>query len=349
MSAQVLLRSYLLLTFLSTFTLSLAAAEPVGHSDKAVSEMQMKAARAHFANGVELLNGDQANYQDAYHQFQLAYAKTLGSWKVAGNLGLCALKLERDGEARRFYTIYLKEGKDEVDPEERATIERELLLIEGSLVTLELNFPEPGARVIVKRTGSLVAPQIYESASQQLILGVRAGELEVTATLADKKEVHSFRASPQDSLNYEFFSLEEPLPMKKAPVQELERSHSLRTIGWITAGVGAAALSGGLVTGLLYQRKKQDGEAECINGVCPTSAESIFKSADQLGLMTNILLISGATLAVTGVSLVVVDATRGPKLEEEQPLATSRKGIEYFALQPLLHPRIFGVSASGKF
>src|ERR1041384_2551839 len=60
-------------------------------------------AKLYFKNGVELIQQSPPNYQDAYYQFKLAYEKS-GSWKVLGNLGLCALKLERDGEALPAYT-----------------------------------------------------------------------------------------------------------------------------------------------------------------------------------------------------------------------------------------------------
>src|SRR6187402_2082632 len=86
---------------------------------------ELATAKMHFANGVELLQASPPNYQDAFRQFQLAYQKTHGSWKVMGNLGLCALKLERDGEALSYYQGYLKDGGDQIDPDERSHIERE--------------------------------------------------------------------------------------------------------------------------------------------------------------------------------------------------------------------------------
>src|SRR5262245_13737348 len=73
-------------------------------------------AKLYFKNGVELIQGQPPNYQDAYYQFKLAWEKSK-SWKVLSNWGLCALKLERDGEAIWAYTEYLKQ-KD-IDPDER--------------------------------------------------------------------------------------------------------------------------------------------------------------------------------------------------------------------------------------
>ncbi|HYJ09195.1 MAG TPA: hypothetical protein VEX18_09295, partial [Polyangiaceae bacterium] len=56
-------------------------------------------ARAHFNAGVSLLQDpDGARYEEAYREFQAAYADS-PSWKICGNLGITAMKLERDGEA----------------------------------------------------------------------------------------------------------------------------------------------------------------------------------------------------------------------------------------------------------
>src|ERR1700761_1945396 len=54
-------------------------------------------ARQHFQAGVNLLQDpDGARYPEAYREFQMAYAVS-PSWKILSNLGIAALKLERDG------------------------------------------------------------------------------------------------------------------------------------------------------------------------------------------------------------------------------------------------------------
>src|SRR5579885_3303968 len=69
-------------------------------------------ARTHFAAGVALLQDPKApRYEEAYREFKAAYAAS-PSYKILGNLGLCAMKLERDEEAIVAYEKYLKEGKD---------------------------------------------------------------------------------------------------------------------------------------------------------------------------------------------------------------------------------------------
>jgi len=52
-------------------------------------------ARTHFAAGVALLQDPKApRYEEAYREFKTAYAAS-PSYKILGNLGLCAMKIER--------------------------------------------------------------------------------------------------------------------------------------------------------------------------------------------------------------------------------------------------------------
>src|SRR5262245_18752054 len=83
-----------------------ARADEVQISDKA---------RDHFRAGVNFLQDpDGARYEEAYREFKTAYADS-PSWKILGNLGLAAMKLERDGEAIEAYQKYLSEGGTQVD------------------------------------------------------------------------------------------------------------------------------------------------------------------------------------------------------------------------------------------
>src|SRR5262245_6642638 len=115
-SSGMLLRGAWILAFAAGLA-SFAAPAPA-HAKEQISEE----ARAYFRNGVELLQATPPNYQDAYYQFKLAFDKS-NSWKVLGNMGLCAVNLERDGEALRYYDDYLKRGGKDINKEERAAIE----------------------------------------------------------------------------------------------------------------------------------------------------------------------------------------------------------------------------------
>ena len=87
-------------------TLAMASLPTAAFADVQITEE----ARQHFKAGVNLLNDpDGPRYEEAYREFKAAYAAS-ASYKILGNLGLCAMKLERDGEAIDAYEKYLAEG-----------------------------------------------------------------------------------------------------------------------------------------------------------------------------------------------------------------------------------------------
>lgn len=308
----------------------------------------MQEARLHFGNGVELLQATPPNYQDAYRQFQLAYEKSGGNWKVLGNLGLCALKLERDGEALAHYEHYLAEGGTEIDADERASIEREVLLIRGNMATLSLSSTNPSARVSVSRKGSDAPAQLYDVGADGAEIGVRSGELTVTASAGEKTEVWQVVVSPSETKSHDFtFSPKvDAAPVAAtSSVPEKSGPNTLQIIGYSTAGVGVAALVGGVITGVLAKSKESEAADTCIENVCEESTEAEFDSAADLAMISNILFISGGVLAATGVTLVIVGAGQD---SGETALVRGRR--ESSARPRLaISPTLGGLMASGHF
>ena len=97
-----------------------AAAPPKGNPTGINEE-----ARRHFAAGVQLLQDPEGEkVEEAYREFRTAYDVS-GSAKILGNMGFCAMRLERDGEAIEAYSRYLREVPD-IDADERAQIVRDL-------------------------------------------------------------------------------------------------------------------------------------------------------------------------------------------------------------------------------
>lgn len=305
-------------------------------------------ARAYFQNGVELITGSTPNYQDAYYQFKLAYEKS-GSWKVLGNLGLCAVKLERDGEAIEYYTKYLAEGGNEIDPEERQALERDLLLIKGNSVEITITTPEPELEVIDVRSGTSVGAQNYSVTGGQAKLLLRVGTHTITARKGDKVlrwEVVLSPGKPQAhhfDFNEPEASASSSSPLPPPAAEPRKTGGTLRTVGFVTAGVGVLALGGGVVTGLLSNSKENDARDQCRkesgSTVCPQSAKKDFDAASSLAGVTNVLLIGGGVLTVAGVSMVIFG---GPKTEAFPTAAR-------LELVPVVSPGLSGFVAAGTF
>jgi hypothetical protein len=294
-------------------------------ADEKISEE----AKGYFKNGVELIQQNPPNYQDAYYQFKLAYDKS-HSWKVLGNLGLCAFKLERDGEALQAYADYLKGGGKSIDSEERKAMERDSLLITGNTSIVNFSADVDEANVLDARAGSSVPPQSYKLAGGALSLRLRAGTHTLTASTADgKQQKWDVTITPGQTLEHRFeFNAAAPVaaaavpvaaaatpapaqtPATPPPPTEQPASKSggspLRMVGFVTAGVGGAAMIGGIVTGLMAKSTSSKATDQCQDKVCPTKAASDFDSASSLATVTNVLFIGGGVLAAAGVTLIVV-------------------------------------------
>lgn len=291
-------------------------------------------AKAYFKNGVELIQEQPPNYQDAYYQFKLAYEKSK-SWKVLGNLGLCSFKLERDGDAIQYYSDYLKGGGNDIDPEERSALERDLLVLNGNSASLTLSSGAPDIDITDSRAGSSAPPQSYRLEGAKLALRLRAGTHSLTASHAGKTERWEVTLSPGRTESHHFafeaqgaatpvasstapvalIAAPAPLatatPITQAPVPTASAS-PIRTVGFVATGVGVAALAGGVVTGLMVKGKESDAKSLCRDLVCPQSAASKFDSAQSLSTVTNVLLIGGGTLTAAGIGMIVFG---GPKRE----------------------------------
>ncbi len=320
-------------------------------------EEKLNTARMHFKNGVELLQAEQPNYQDAFRQFQLAYELTDQSWKVMGNLGLCALKLERDGEALTYYEGYLEQGGDEIDPGEREYIEREMLLIKGNMATVNVSTSSAGARLSVTRQGSSVPPQIYDHQGDTSELGLRAGTLTIKATSPDGATSTwqaTVEAGETVEHHFDFEAKEEPPPAAeaKAPPQVERKGLNGMQIGGIAAaGAGVVALGGGVALGLMSMATEAEARDDCFDEICAEDTRADFDKAKNQALIANILFISGGVLAAAGVTLIVVGSTSssGPQdtaLVADRPARRNPFSLE---LSPMAHWGGGGLWASGRF
>lgn len=233
-------------------------------------------AKRYFQNGVDLITAAQPNYQDAYYQFQLAYRESGQSWKVLGNLGLCALKLERDQEAVGFYEQYLKKGGNEIAAEERAAIEQDLLLLKGNLATVRISSPVQELKIVDRRAGSSAPAQSYSLKGGALELELRAGNHTITATSGDKRLAWDVVLEPKMVTEHVFdfdAPVAEPAPAAPPaatptadaaapPPAPRSSGPNLRIPGFISLGVGAVGL--GLGGYFLWQSSDYQDQANTL-------------------------------------------------------------------------------------
>jgi hypothetical protein len=330
----------------AVFLLSTAS---VGMAQESAEDAQL-----YFSNGVDLLSRNPPAYQDAYYQFKLAFEKS-GSWKALGNLGLCALNLERDGEALGYYKRYLSEGGSEVDPEEAKALKRELLLIEGNLAIVTVESDIADLQITDTRVGTSVPAQVYRLSGGKLELGIRAGTHTLVAHHGDadqkwevvlapgSRERHLFSFGSSAAVAAPAPASGEPAPAGDSSAEADSASSgggSLRTVGFVTLGVGGAALIGGAVAGLISNGQESDARALCRSNDCPESSRDKFDSAGSTATIANVLLIGGGVLAATGLGLVLFGGS-----SDAQPEAQARSIV----LTPVVHPQMPGVTVWGSF
>ncbi|MGC4087235.1 MAG: hypothetical protein QM756_04885 [Polyangiaceae bacterium] len=344
----------------STFVLALAlgATRLAAPTNAAAKEQISEEARSYFRNGVELLQASPPNYQDAYYQFKLAFDKS-NSWKVLGNMGLCALNLERDGEALRYYEDYLKRGGKEIDKDERAAIERDMLLVRGNAATIEVNsVGGEEVELLDVRAGSPVPGQAYVIGSQKQTLTLRAGTHTLTATHKDGRSLKwEILLRPSKSASHEFdfnapppaapetqpAAPQPPTPPQTVPVDATPTTSSgspLRTAGFVTGGVGLAIVASGVVTGLMAKSKEREVDDKCAatpDG-CDPSLKSTLHSAANLAKVTNVLLIGGGVVTLAGIGMIAF----GGK-------TSTQVGAARVTLVPVVAGNAGGLFATGSF
>jgi hypothetical protein len=279
-------------------TSSPAAAGPAKTNPSGISEE----ARTHFAAGVSLLQDPEGEkVEEAYREFQKAY-EISASPKILGNLGFCAMRLERDGEAIEAYSRYLRDVPD-IDADERAQIVRDLQTLTVGVARLTIQTDKPGVRILDVRTptrGERIT-NIYGPVDGKIDIGVRPGHHVITAKLADHEdatwEVDAFAASRD---RYAFTMRPRVLPVSGPPPGAEGRGTNVGP--WIVMGIGGAMLVGGAITGIVALDKTNTIESKCSNDVCPRSfdLDGERSSARTFVRVTDVLLIGGSVVTLGG-------------------------------------------------
>ncbi len=259
-------------------------------SDVTISEES----RRHFRAGVLLLEDPKTpRYEEAYREFKDAYAGS-PSYKILGNLGLCAMKLERDDEAIQAYERYLQEGGSDLDPADRAQIERDLDTLRAGVVHVVLSSDPPGALVNDVRIPVQGEPvtNAYGPLAAPTRVGIRQGHHRITARVAGRADVTwEFDTSGGDMGEHPFvFPAPAPVATEPAPhAVPMQYVRPVPTAVYIGAGLSGVMLIGATVTGLsaLHQH---DLYEEHNDGFHVSAAESDRSAGRTLNVVTDVFL-----------------------------------------------------------
>ena len=289
----------LVATLASTAVASAGDLPSTADATAASHERDMAEARKQFQAGVNLLDDpDGAKYEEAYSAFRKAYELSQ-SPKVLGNVGFCAMHLERDGEAIDAYTKYLSETLD-VSERERAQIQKDLATLTSTVARVRVIVKRPGARyVLIDTRVQTRGPSVENSYSfdgNETTIRIRPGRHTIKVR-ADGEESLPVEAAlePAAQVSHEIRFA----PPKTAEPGPILVRQSPSVAGPVLLGVtGLLAIGAGTVTGLLARSKTNDIQARCPNDVCPPeyNLEAARGSAKTLGTIADTTLIGGGAL-----------------------------------------------------
>jgi hypothetical protein len=304
--------------------LLVVAAGLAGTARSEPARAQLKGADAHedgkraFAAGVALIQDpDGAKYEEAAAQFRRAY-ELIGSWKVLGNLALCLMHLERDGEAISAYEKYLSLGGKEIAKDERAQIERDLATLKVQVATVRFELPSGDATISDERTNSRGVRILNKyAATSSLQLGLHPGDHLISVRFAagtsaewrtslGPASVSSHRFEPAPISSGTALSPIVPPPGESAVDKRVHHagdsssSTGQRTLGYVVGAAGVGAIGVGAVFGLQTFSKWSSAKSDCMNGgACDASG------ARAAGNLSTILFVAGAAVTAGGLVLVL--------------------------------------------
>jgi hypothetical protein len=322
------LSAVLLLTAVGSTTAHAAPHEP------AQTVQITEKARELFRTGVTLLQDpDGPRYEEAYQQFKAAYAES-PSWKILGNLGVTAMKLERDGEAIQAFQGYLEQGGKELSKAERAQFKSDLDTLSATAATVTIHGLPAGTRVTDVRApnqGSDIKNYYEVATAEPLVLRVRPGAHRFTAQWGGQPaQTHELATSSGGvhTVKFEAAPLEpakpEPVVAPTAAPTPSALSTSTSDDGffqsplpaYISLGVGAVGVGLGVV--FLTQRASATSEADSKFKACLASQacvasdqikmERLDEKAGKMGTLSVVSFGVGVVGLGAGVALLVMNA-----------------------------------------
>lgn len=305
-----------------------APAKPAGPSTAPAAGISDEA-KQHFAAGVTLLQDPEGEkVEEAYREFRTAFDLS-GSPKILGNMGFCAMRLERDGEAIEAYSRYLREVPD-IDADERAQIVRDLQTLTVGVARISIEVNKPGVRILDVRIpvrGERITNAYGPVTNGKLEIGIRPGHHVITAKLPDHEdevwELDAYAASRDKHT----FAMRERVVAPPAGAGGESRGSS-HTGPYIMMGVGGAMLVGGAITGIVALGKTSDIESKCPGDVCPKTfdLDDARSSAKTFVRVTDVLLIGGAIVGLGGAAWLLLSSGGGAKEAPKAATVSSNRG-----------------------
>ncbi|MBN2529477.1 MAG: tetratricopeptide repeat protein [Deltaproteobacteria bacterium] len=290
-------------------------------------------AKAAFNKGASLFEAEK--FDEAAVEFRKAY-EIKPNWKLLYNIGQCEAAARHYDIALELFETYLVEGGDNIDVERTQDLLIEIDRLKKLVGYVEITGAPQSAEVTVNGRLRGQTPLIGKLAVTATIenniavqkdgetlfeqsLRVHSGQTEVIDLAQEGKNNAIVSGQPEVSSNDgETATTDEVIPPKnneeqpKPAFSPKRRYRPMKTVGWSLVGTGAGALIAASITGSMALSKNKDLQPECKGG-CPDDLLDDEKTLNNLGLITDVLIVTGATLATTGLVLLMVARNKEKK------------------------------------
>ena len=292
------------------FAVSAAAQEPEGKTETA---------KVVFAKGKTLF--DEGEYAAAAAAFREA-GRIQHSWKLLYNIGQCEMLTKRHSLALEAFERYLSEGGTDIDAARRDEVLADVVRLREMVGFADVRAPD-GAVVTVddveRGRAPLPGPITVDAGVEHRILAMKDDE----AVLNRVVRVSGGQTLVVDAESGAPGATEAPTPVPEPEAEADTTGRNPRAVwGWTAVGVGAAVAIAGAVTGGLALSSNSKIKDNCKGGECPPAWHDEVDKRDRLALSTDVLLPTGAAVAVVGVLLLTVF-----KGETEAAVTVSRDGV----------------------
>jgi hypothetical protein len=280
----------------------------------AVSLVQPRGARAaddgrssaaHFQNGVELYS--EGNVAGAVAEFRRAYELSK-NWKILFNLGQASYELRDYAAALRWFSLYLRDGGQEVAAERRRSIEADIANLRRRVGTISVVSNVPGAEVSVDGRLVGVAPlaDLTVNVGEHRVVASKPGWESASRTVViamhDRVDVRlDLRALPPPDAS----SGTPPGARAGTSVRQGPRV-------WPYFAAAGLALGAGATFGMRALANKAALDLQCPMGRCPATAEPTYSSMSRNATIATIGFATALVGAGLGTFLWLRGDARGP-------------------------------------
>ncbi|HMA97497.1 MAG TPA: hypothetical protein VKP30_32650 [Polyangiaceae bacterium] len=314
-------------------------------------------AKAHFDAGLNYVDEPTGpKWEEALQEFEAAYAIS-PAWELKNNIALCALNLERDGEAIAAYQEYLAHGGEKgLSEKHRKQIERDIATLTASLVQVKLHVDAPEGTIVDERKTSKGELRVnrYPFKSGTAELGIHPGSHKISIEAHGRvSEIWFFDAPPASSHEHRFVLASDAKPSVvqdrsdstidvAAPPKPNTNTHvpTAVYIGLSATGVFAVAAT---TTGVLALSKNNDYD----HSSDPERRKELKEAGERLVLFTNLGI--GAAIVSAGATAFFYFSGSRPTPTEPPRATSGTTTLAALRIDPMVRHNAAGVSIGGNF